>query len=129
MITVRSKAQVLGARLVAHRHSIVEEISWQVKLNRHAWSPPTDLFETETAYVVRVEIAGVRTEDFSISFENNTLSIRGSRADLPARRAYHQMEIRSGEFNTLVAIPGLVNLEASLAEYEDGFLTVLLPKQ
>ena len=128
MITVRTKTHSVGARLVAHRHITAEEIGWSVRPQRHTWSPPTDLYETETAYVVRVEIAGMRPQDFFVTLENNILTIRGARADLPIRRAYHQMEIRSGEFGTLVAFPGRVDIENSTAEYEAGFLTIVLPK-
>lgn len=127
MINVRAKNQAAGAKPVM-RHKVVEEISWQVRIQR-TWSPPTDLYETETAYVVRVEVAGMRPQDFSITLEpNNVLTIRGVRADIPSRRAYYQMEIRSGEFSTLVALPGFVNEDTCVADYENGFLTILLPK-
>ena len=107
---------------------IVEAIGWQVQTRTHIWSPPTDLFETESAYIVRVEIAGMRQQDFNVLLEKNFLTISGARPDTPERRAYHQMEVRFGEFSTTVAIPGQVNVENAAAEYEDGFLTVTLPR-
>lgn len=117
-----------GAQFPEKRHMLLEALSWQVRPQSHFWSPPTDLFETESAYVVRVEIAGMRRQDFSIQLENNLLTISGTRPDTPQRRAYHQMEVRFGEFATLVGLPGPVDIEAVGAEYEDGFLTVILPK-
>jgi HSP20 family protein len=60
--------------------------------------------------------------------ENNYLTISGNRAEPQQRRAYHQMEIRFGEFSTVVALPGPVEIANSGAEYEDGFLIVNLPK-
>jgi HSP20 family protein len=110
------------------RRTVIESIGWQVRMQSPVWSPPTDLFELENAYVVRMEIAGMRQQDFSVQFENNYLVISGSRADKPERRAYHQMEVRYGEFNTVVAIPGPVDSEYASAEYDDGFLVVNLPK-
>jgi HSP20 family protein len=107
---------------------LIDLVGWQVKSQSHIWSPPTDVFETENAYIVRVEIAGMRQQDFAVQVENNLLKISGVRSDKPERRAYHQMEVRFGEFSTIVAIPGPVDADNSGAEYEDGFLTVTLFK-
>ena len=112
--------------LVDRRRDLVHSISWTVRSS--AWSPPTDVYETEDAFVVRVEVAGMREEDFEIALEDGVLKISGTRPDVPERRAYHQMEIRFGKFSTAVGLPGPVNVEKSQAEYEDGFLTIILPK-
>lgn len=108
------------------RREILHAVSWQVRSN--VWSPPTDEYETEIAYVVRVEIAGMREEDFEVLLENDTLLISGSRSDFPDRRAYQQMEIRFGKFATSVNILGPVDVDQAHAEYKDGFLTIVLPK-
>ena len=108
------------------RRDILHAVSWQIRPT--IWSPPTDVYETEEAYTVRMEIAGMREKDFEIILENDTLLISGSRPDLPERRAYYQMEIRFGKFATAVGIPGPVNVDEALAEYKDGFLTITLPK-
>ena len=126
MITVKPKAGRGG--LVERRRMLVETIGWQVRVQHHEWSPPTDLYETQADYVVRVEVAGMREQDFSVILEHNYLTINGTRAEPHARRAYHQMEIRFGKFSTIVALPGPVDIKTSRAEYEDGFLTVTLPK-
>jgi HSP20 family protein len=86
------------------------------------------VYETEENYVIKVEIAGMRDEDFDVAFEENILMIRGFRSDLNERRAYHQMEIRFGRFELAVEIPVTVNMEKATAEYKDGFLTIMLPK-
>lgn len=123
MPTVVRKSAV---SLAEGRREILHAISWQVYSS--VWSPPTDLFESEEALVVRVEIAGMKEEDFEVALENNVLLIAGTRSDSPERRAYHQMEIRFGKFATSVALPAPVDAEAARAEYKDGFLTVTLPK-
>ena len=115
-----------GSVLIDVRREILHAVSWQVSSG--VWSPPTDFYETEKAFIVRVEIAGMRDEDFEVILENNTLFISGSRPDLPERRAYHQMEIRFGKFTTTVGLPRPVGIEEARAEYKDGFLTVTLPK-
>jgi len=110
------------------RREVVHAVGWHVQVRAGIWSPPTDVFETENDYVVRVEIAGMREDDFEITVENNFLMISGSRPDVPERRAYQQMEIRFGKFETVVGIPGPVDFESSRADYLEGFLTVTLPK-
>lgn len=123
MTTFLHKKPTLGRSL-----TILKAISWQVGIHSYAWSPPTDVYETEAAFIVRVEIAGMRQSDFSIEIEDNLLVISGVRADLPERRAYHQMEIRFGEFSTAIELPPGVDMTKAEAEYDDGFLTVILPK-
>lgn len=96
--------------------------------NRHLWRPPTDVYECEKSFVVRVEIAGMNEADFSITIYQNLLTIHGSREETAERIAYHQMEVRFGEFLTAVELPGAVDVEAAHAEYKNGFLQVVLPK-
>ena len=103
-------------------------IGWQVGIHSYAWSPPTDAYETEASFVIRVEVAGMRQSDFTISTEDNYLVITGTRSELPERRAYRQMEVRFGEFSTAVELPFGLDVNKARAEYEDGFLTVVLPK-
>jgi len=102
--------------------------SWRVKLRSHIWRPPTDVYETKDSVVVRVEVAGMREEDFSISLSGKELVIRGIRPDIPERRAYHQMEIIFGEFMSEVELPCDVDAEQVKAEYKMGFLRLELPK-
>ncbi len=84
--------------LTEKRREILHAVGWQVTQN--IWSPPTDVYETEKEFIVRVEIAGMREEDFEVIFENGYLFISGVRPDVSERRAYHQMEIRFGKFST-----------------------------
>jgi HSP20 family protein len=111
-----------------HRRTAARAIEWQVRIRPNLWEPPSDLFETESAYIVRVEIAGMRNQDFSVSIEGDLLVISGQRSDTPERRAFYQMEIRFGEFTVAVTLPGPVDEESASATYEDGFLFVTLPK-
>jgi HSP20 family protein len=113
--------------LLESRREILHTVSWQVRSS--VWSPPTDQYETEEAYVVRMEIAGMQEDDFEVSLENNDLLITGSRIDLPERRAYQQMEIRFGKFASAISLPGPVNIDQTHAEYKNGFLVVTLSKE
>lgn len=94
----------------------------------HVWRPPTDVYETDDALIVRVEIAGLNEEAFSILLEGRMLTIRGARSEQPERRAYHQMEIRFGEFSTEVELPHPVIANQAEATYSNGFLHMVLPK-
>jgi HSP20 family protein len=103
-------------------------VNLRVSSRQHAWRPPTDMYEREDSLVVRVEIAGMKEEDFIIHLDQNQLVIRGTRSDVNERRAYHQMEINFGEFMTGVELPTPIDAENVRAEYQNGFLWVFLPK-
>jgi len=94
----------------------------------HKWRPPTDVYENEEAIIIRVEIAGMRDSEFSITLNDRVLTIEGVRPDQLERRAYHQMEIRFGEFKSEVALSVPVDSQVVQAEYSDGILRVVLPK-
>jgi HSP20 family protein len=103
-------------------------VGWQVNLHSYAWSPPTDVYETEANFVVRVEAAGMHESDFKIDAHENYLIISGVRSETPEWRAYRQMEIRFGEFSTAIELPLGVDVNKAEADYKDGFLNVILPK-
>ena len=112
--------------IIETRREIFHAVGWQIRSS--VWSPPTDIYETEDHFVVRVEVAGIKDDDIEVAVENNILLISGNRSELNERRAYLQMEIRFGKFEIAVEIPNSVEMERSVAEYKDGFLVVQLPK-
>ncbi len=104
-------------------------ITWRISVRRpHTWHPPTDLYETDDKYIVRVEIAGMHKEEFCVGLENNVLTISGSRPDMNLKRSFHQMEIPFGDFKTVLELPSPVDADSVKAEYRDGFLNIHLPK-
>jgi HSP20 family protein len=103
--------------------------SWRMSLRTTGvWSPPSDVYETEDKFVVRVEIAGVEEKDFIVRLEQNHLVISGIRHDTPETRAFHRMEIHFGEFSTEIELPSPIDADKVTAEYQQGFLRVTLPK-
>ena len=95
----------------------------------HVWRPPTDVYELEDRLIVLVEIAGMNEEGFSISVDRKLLVISGQRIEpISERKAFHQMEIRLGEFGTDVELSVPVDLDNVVAEYRNGFLWIVLPK-
>jgi HSP20 family protein len=109
------------------QNPITETSRWRIISRPHAWRPPTDVYETDQALIIRVEVAGMREADFTISLVERTLTIRGIRQDTSERRAYHQMEIAFGEFTTEVELPYSIVSDKVEATYRDGFLRVMLP--
>lgn len=103
-------------------------VNWRTSANPHIWHPPTDVYERDDSIDVRVEIGGMSEENFSISLEQNVLLIRGIRPDTAEHQAYHQMEINFGEFLSAVEIQVSIDAEHVRAEYQNGFLWVILPK-
>ena len=97
-------------------------------MHPNLWSPPTDVFETETKLVVRVEIAGMNEDDFSVRIDQNRMVISGIRLETPEQRAFHRMEIHYGEFYSEVDLPDLLDLNKVEAEYHDCFLVVTIQK-
>lgn len=105
-----------------------EGVHWRIAMRSHTWRPPTDMYETDENIIIRVEIAGMREQDFTVALEDRTLTIRGIRSDTSERRAFHQMEIPFGEFSTEVELPAPIAPEGVEAIYRDGFLQISLPK-
>jgi len=101
---------------------------WNFDSSQNAWTPPTDVFETNQEIVIRVEIAGVNIDDFDIDYTDGILAIRGNRSDASERKAFHRMEIRYGNFQVNVKITVPVNSTKITAEYKDGLLLIRLPK-
>ena len=109
--------------------SLLGEFAGRLRGDR--WEPDLDAFETEGAFVVRVELAGVRSEELRVTVAGEELCIRGERRPpAPAGvRRLHRMEIASGPFERRVRVPIPFDRDAVSAHLADGFLTVTLPKR
>lgn len=100
-----------------------------------AWRPALEVYETEQALVVRVEVAGIDEHDLRVALDNDTLTIHGKRmpdvqrgAAAPERRSYHEMGIPYGPFRARVQLPFPIAREGVEANYEHGLLTIVLPR-
>src|SRR6266516_7070445 len=93
------------------------------------WKPPTDIFETDDALVVCMDIAGMRSEDFSVQLADGILTIGGERkVRRDGKPHYHAMEVQVGPFERRFRLPVRVDPESIRASYEQGFLEVWLAK-
>ncbi len=100
----------------------------EITPHSHAWHPPTDLLETEVEFIIRVEIAGMAENGFSVHYDKNVLLVLGKRPTLDCNCAYHRMEIPYGEFSSAVQLPDEADIRNAIAEYENGFLTIRVPR-
>ena len=95
------------------------------------WTPPCDIYETDAEIVVSAELAGLRREDIHVTVERNALTLSGGR-DFVAetkRENYHRVERNYGEFTRSFALPNTVDPNRIRAEFNNGLLTVTLPKR
>jgi HSP20 family molecular chaperone IbpA len=92
------------------------------------WRPPTDVYETHDDVVILLEIAGMDPNKIQVEFRDRVLRISGRRSDRQPRAACHCLEVQYGDFASEVYLPGEYNVDAINATYENGFLTITLPK-
>jgi len=100
----------------------------RVSYQNNNYRPPVDVMETAEEFLVRIEIAGVNENDFSIQFDQNILSISGSRQDVLKNYSFHQMEIHFGDFEVEIPIPRPIERNSINAEYKNGLLEISMKK-
>lgn len=97
-----------------------------------AWVPAIDVYETsDKDVVVKVDLPAMKREDIKVTFENNVLSIEGERQFVSdvSREQYHRLERGSGAFRRSFTLPATVDAARVEATYQDGVLTVKLPRR
>ena len=94
------------------------------------WEPYVDMYETPEELVLRAELPGMKRDDIQLNIQAGALTISGQReADNEASvDNYHRIERRYGRFTRGFRLPTLVEEDKIAATYEDGVLTVRLPK-
>src|ERR1041385_2854734 len=96
---------------------------------RAHWVPNTDVYVTDNGLVVKVELAGMRSEHLEITVENNRLRISGNRPDgcRAAKCSFLVMEINYGPFESVLEVPAAYDLGQAKATYLNGFLRIDVP--
>ena len=94
------------------------------------WRPATEVYETPDALVVRAEIAGMDEGNLAVNIDGGLLVIQGDRPDRcpDDRRSYHEARIPYGAFRVELYIPFPVEADQTVAEYQNGFLRIVLPR-
>lgn len=94
---------------------------------------PVDLFETDDEVVVKAIMPGMTADDIQISVDRDVLTLRGEakheeETEEGNGRVYHHRELRYQRFTRSIRLPILVNADKADAQFENGILTLTLPK-
>jgi HSP20 family protein len=110
--------------------SFVSPLSWRTLAGEGAVTPPIDVHETADEIVVSAALPGMKAEDVDITLTGRTLSLRGEfKADEKVERdQVIYRERRFGSFNRTVQLPVRVEGDRADASFDDGVLTLRIPK-
>ncbi len=115
-------------RLSSELSRVFESFSRLPSLLGDAFTPLADVEETDDAYVVELELPGVKKADVDISIGGRRLVVTGERRDRE-RNGFFRHRTRSvGRFHYEVDLPGTVEEQEVAANLDEGVLTVRLPK-
>jgi HSP20 family protein len=99
------------------------------------WTPAMDMYETEDALVIVLDLPGVDAEQTEVHAEPHVLVVRGMRRERRSggrpdeQRSYHALEIPYGRFERSVRLPPGLDTGEARASYRDGLLEITLPKR
>ena len=94
---------------------------------RADWTPAADIYETESGYLIAMDLPGIDREALEIDVDDNRLLVRGTRAI--SEQKQHRSERPRGKFLRTFSVPGSVDQSKIGAEYKDGVLQIRLPKR
>lgn len=94
------------------------------------WIPTVDIVERDTAYHIKAELPGVDKNDVKITVQNDVLTIRGEKKKESEKKNdnYHRVERSFGVFQRSFTLPTSVQSDKIEASYDNGVLSVVLPK-
>jgi HSP20 family protein len=109
-----------------------EQLGQLVGSDAPGWTPPVDLYETPTEFVLTAELPGLTRDQIEIHAEESRVLIRGERPvdagrEIPCEQ-YHRVERGHGPFSRAFALPEPIAVDRIAADLKDGILTVTMPK-
>ena len=124
------QAQNQMDRLFAHAFGLHGQWQGATGASTRAWAPALDIAEGKDAYLVTVELPGVKLDDLEITLEDGLLTIQGERhvANVSSEEKFHRVERSSGAFRRSITLPAHVEADAVEASMQDGVLRILVPK-
>lgn len=93
------------------------------------WAPTLQMTETDDAYRVAVDLAGVAQDSITLDLQGELLTVAGERPAPEGAESFLRREIPVGKFRHQVRLPSPVDADAVQADYKRGVLTVTLPKK
>lgn len=120
----------LGTMLDTLDHFYNESLARPMLEHFYVDAPAMDVYQTKDNVVVKITLPGVKPDDAHISVSNGVLTIRGDTSTEKEleEATYHVHERRDYSFNRSVVLPSEVDSDKADAEFEDGVLTITLPK-
>jgi len=102
-----------------------------IRMNGGWSSPSIDLYQTDNDVVVKASLPGIKPDEVQISVVGDVLTIKGEvkQQDEVKEKTYHMREQRWGSFERSVALPSSVSADKAKAEFENGILTITMPKE
>lgn len=99
-------------------------------LNNQQWGLELDVVEQDDKYVVTADVPGVNPDDLDVTLNDNVLTIKGETKseEVKENSRYHLRERRFGSFARSIQLGLPVKAEAIEAHYENGILTLNIPK-
>lgn len=95
-------------------------------------APNLDLSETDNEIEVRMDVPGFKPEEIEVALNRDVLTLSGEHAEekeeKEEERRYHRIERRRGSFRRIVQLPASVQEAGIEASFQDGVLTVRMPK-
>ncbi len=98
---------------------------------RDGWSAPAiDMYQTDDEIVVKASLPGVKADEVQINITGEILTLKGETKQVEEKKdkAWHVREQRWGTFERAIALPTEVVADKAKAEFENGILTISLPK-
>ena len=94
------------------------------------WNPAADVYRSNDGWVVKIDLAGVCSDELEIEILDSTLRIRGCRKDTVIRDGYvcQQMEITYSRFEKTIQFPAPIEGASIKHDYRDGFLIINLQR-
>jgi HSP20 family protein len=101
-----------------------------VRSEQRTWYLPLDVVDTGSAYQVKAAVPGFKPEEIEVQFQDKVLSIKAQRRAESERREgnYLRREMTFGNLARSIQLPGDVNVKDIKAAFEDGILTIDIPK-
>src|SRR6185437_10315138 len=132
MISTRSLNSTLD-RMMSLNRACDQAFSAATQGHARIWIPAIDVLEKKEAYVMHAELPGVDPSQIEISFEQNVLTIRGTKSSsldtaVDGEVRVYAAERVSGTFERSIRLPDFVDGERISAEFNNGVLTVAVPK-
>lgn len=95
------------------------------------WIPAVDIVENPNELVVTADLPGIKKENVDVQIEDGTLTLTGSRnfEHEDRKEGFHRLERSYGSFRRAFTLPDSVDPEKVAAAFEDGVLTITLPKK